>query len=274
MGFLHDPVLDLIIGIIVTIVVAFVVYLKQRSRKEIAYDVIANTPVLSIDKEVKGKLQVLYEGKPIDDARLVVLRIWNSGKSPISSIDYERPLTFDFGENSEVLDATIIETKPPDLKEDAAIEKSLNKAIVKPLLLNSNNSIKLKVLLTNFGGNIKASARISGINQILPPEEFPIRKRIRNAEEELKFSSKIAVLSLASLVIYSILVFAVFNIQVNNDSKSNLLFSYHLPIIWNIILSTIFYITFFGLSISILMIFYYSITLQISKYIERRKYKV
>src|SRR6266487_3666841 len=159
MDFLHDPVVDLIIGIVVTIFVAFVVYMMQRNRKEIAYDIIANTLVLSIDKEVKDKMQVLYESKPIADARLVVLKIWNSGKAPISSNDYERPLTFDFGEHAEVLDATVIETLPTNIIEEAVFEKSLNKVILKPLLLNRNDSIKLKVLLTKFGGHIQASER-------------------------------------------------------------------------------------------------------------------
>ena len=166
MTYLSDPALDTLIGIFVTILVAMVIYLLQRNRKEITFEVISDTLILSIGEEIKNKVQVIFGNKHISDARLVVFRIFNSGNVPILPTDYMENIKFTFGQKSEVLDAEILESKPTNIK--AFITHETNKVILEPVLLNSQESIKFKVLLINSKvGTANIAGRIVGINRNL-----------------------------------------------------------------------------------------------------------
>src|SRR5437868_10774181 len=123
MEFIRDQLWQFV-GVITSLIAigfSILFYLKQRRIKSISYEVISNVPVVSVEEEVKDKIQVLFNGKRIDDARLVVLRLWNSGNAPILSADFDRPIKFDFGEKAEILDAAILETTPESIKDEAAV---------------------------------------------------------------------------------------------------------------------------------------------------------
>jgi hypothetical protein len=189
MDFLRDAAWQFV-GMILALLGIFVsilVYLKQRQVKGIAYEVISDTSVLSIQEEVKGKIQVLYNGTPVEEAHLVVLRIRNFGTASVSPADYILPLTFDFGENAEILDTEILETVPNDLKKEIALDKSSHEVMMKPILLNSQDSIKLKVLVTRID-QINVGARINGMPRIYKSEELPRAKRSRAIKRALWIS--------------------------------------------------------------------------------------
>src|SRR5437588_43714 len=71
-------------------------------RKEITWKIISDTLV----SPAHDRVRILYNGETIDDARLVILRIWNIGNVPVLPQDYENnnPIEFDFGEKAKVLD--------------------------------------------------------------------------------------------------------------------------------------------------------------------------
>jgi hypothetical protein len=157
-------------ALIVTIVIAWI----QRRRKEIAYEVISNTLVIPELEEVSphttGILHVLFNGKPVKGARLVILKVWNTGNEPIDILDYAEPITFNFGEKAEVLNVAILETSKGLAKSNAekALDISSNKVILKPILLNHHASITLKVLLLGFDGKINTDeTSIKGVQYML-----------------------------------------------------------------------------------------------------------
>jgi hypothetical protein len=168
MDFLRDPLWQFI-GVIVAIIatgVSILLYLKSRNIKRLAYEVISNTPIISIKDEVKGDVQVLFKGKPIKDARLVVLRLWNNGNASISSSDYEDPIEFDFGGTAEILDASILGTVPEGLKDKISLQVNVGSISLSNHLLNKSDSINLKVLLTNYTEELKVRGHINGVKQI------------------------------------------------------------------------------------------------------------
>ncbi len=55
---------------VLTIIVTIMIYRKQLSRKSITYYVIADTPVLSLKDEVKGRVQISFDNKPVRDIRV------------------------------------------------------------------------------------------------------------------------------------------------------------------------------------------------------------
>jgi hypothetical protein len=96
-----------ILAIIVTVITSIVISQKQRMRKEITFGIISATPVLSVNEEVKSKVLVFYDGKPIRDMLLIVLRLWNSGNVSVLPTDYVETITFDFGTGAEILVVTL-----------------------------------------------------------------------------------------------------------------------------------------------------------------------
>ena len=149
------------------------IFIPQVIRKEISWQIISNTlvsPVAGNKVKNEDKVQIIYNGTPKSDARLVVVRLWNSGNVPISPQDYDNnnPIKFDFGEKAEVLDVEVLATSPSSLKDTVKEHLVLNdgSVLLDPLLLNRQDSIILKLLLAQFEGDVMVNARIAGVNQI------------------------------------------------------------------------------------------------------------
>lgn len=159
-----------ILGIVVALLLPIVLFIKQRDRKQISYEVTSDKSLLSIRKEVEGDVQVLFAGKPVSDLRQVVLKLRNTGNVPIEVKDYENnnPIEFDFGTKAEVLNAEILETIPMSLKDraEASLELENGKVRFEPLLLNARDCITIRVLLAGFNGDLNVIARIAGVQQI------------------------------------------------------------------------------------------------------------
>jgi hypothetical protein len=150
-----DPQLRLI-GVIVTLislVVLAIIYRMYRVSKEITYQVISDTTVLSVIEapEVKGRVKILLDNKPVKDVHVVVLRIWNSGTMPIERKDYDnnRPIQVDFGDEAEVLEAEVLDATTRSLKNEAAgsLKWDEKSVMLEPLVLNRKTSITLKTLV-------------------------------------------------------------------------------------------------------------------------------
>jgi hypothetical protein len=159
MQLLHDSIWQFI-GVLISligVIVSTVLFFKQRSRKKIYWEIDSNIPILSIEEE---EVDVLYKGKSVPDMRRVVLRIWNSGSTHILSNDFATSIKFEFGEKAEVLNARILKMIPSAINDSLLWDS--NYVILQPLLLNSDDSITLKVLVAKFNGEINGNARIVG----------------------------------------------------------------------------------------------------------------
>lgn len=174
MQFLNNPLwqftINATIGVL-TIIVTIMIYRKQLSRKGITYQVISDTPILSLKDVVKGRVQILFDNKPVRDVRLIILKVWNSGTVPILPTEYIDLVKINFGGNAEILDVELLETVPSDIKEKAksSLKIDVESVALEPLLLNGRDSLTFRVLLaqTPLTKVVKVNGRIVGINQIL-----------------------------------------------------------------------------------------------------------
>lgn len=188
MDFLRDPIWTFISVIValIAVCITIVIYLQQRNRKEITWGITSNTlvlPVPEVGEHAKSKLQVLFEGKTVDDLRLVILALNNTGDAPIEVKDFENntPISFDFGDTAEILYAEILETKPESLKSRVQVASKImypGKLIIEPLLLNSKDTFTFKVLLIKFDGHVNTFARISGVKDLQYITVEKIRDRL------------------------------------------------------------------------------------------------
>jgi hypothetical protein len=170
---LRDPLWQFI-GVILALIaigVSILIYLLQRNRKSLSYEVLSDTPLLTLKEELEGRLQILYEGTPIKNAQLIVIRILNSGNMPIPANDYERPLQFVFGNSAKILSAEVTDKVPDNLLANVTVTD--HGFELKPTLLNSKDSITVKVLVSDYQKILKADARIIGVKSVQPMNDFP-----------------------------------------------------------------------------------------------------
>jgi len=163
---LRDQVWEFVGGVflgLVAIIVTIILWRTQRRRKALSYEIISRTPLLSVEDEVKGKVQILFDGNPVQDIHLVVLKIINSGNVPIVSTDYERPVSLSFGENPRILTAEVSETDPDNL--EISVDIQATKVMLDPVLLNGGDSITLKFLVSQLD-EINIDGRIIGVKDI------------------------------------------------------------------------------------------------------------
>jgi hypothetical protein len=148
-----------------SLIVAVVAYHKQRNRKAIGYKIVSDIPILSISKEVRGRTEILFDGKPINYIHLLILEVRNSGDIPIVSDDFLEPITFSFGDRVEVLDAEIVEVDPSNLK--AILKQGQKNVSLEIHLFNKSDVIKFKVLLSDIKEYVRCEARIIGVKNMV-----------------------------------------------------------------------------------------------------------
>ena len=158
-----------------TIAAAFYISFKNKKLKSFRYEILTYEPILTSSEELRGKIKIYYETTQnnsiqIKDGFLFIIRLINDGNVPIKSDDFYEPVSIFFGPYSEVLSAEIIETNPRALNAELDTSRSKHKIYLKPLLLNQQDSITIKVLLTGFRASevssIKVDARIVDVPEV------------------------------------------------------------------------------------------------------------
>ena len=181
MPILSNPNFINFLVLLATIFIPVYVLKRQKLRKVITWQIISiSLPIVDVGEQ---KLQILYDGKPVNNLRQVVLKISNQGNMPIEATDFENnsPITFYFGKEAEVLNVEILDTAPSNFKARAegAFNVSQEKVNLEPLLLNSKDAITFKALVVKLvTDDIKTSARITGVKELVRLTPPIIRSRI------------------------------------------------------------------------------------------------
>jgi hypothetical protein len=158
----HDPVVLALTGVVATLlagvigaVLSFVIYRKQRVRREISYQVISDVPMVSVSKDLADKIDINFEEQRINNLRFLLIRIWNSGNIAVKPEDFDREIVFRV-DGSKVLNGEVIGTSPKDLIDANSINlliKSDSSSVELPkFLLKPEQSIDLKILYEGSKG--------------------------------------------------------------------------------------------------------------------------
>ncbi len=168
---LRDPIWQFAGAFIalIAIAVSVAVYFAQLQRKDITYELLSNTPLLTVSERGLGQIQLTYNSVPVENPRLAVIRLTNSGNVPIATTDYERPISFAFGEGTTVLSSAITAASPDNLNVSA--QNNGNIVVLQPVLLNPRDSLTLKLLVSGKGSGLRADGRIHGVRRIHPSVE-------------------------------------------------------------------------------------------------------
>jgi hypothetical protein len=155
---LRDPMVATILGI-----VAVGIALLARRRKGLSY-MLSDTPILGVHEiRNSGRVQILFDGAPVTEVHLVAITVKNSGNEPIRVEDFERPLQFSWAEPAKILAVEVIEICSESLRPK--IKHGANEIVLKPLLLNPGDWLRIKTLV-NQAGKLTVDARVVGVKRI------------------------------------------------------------------------------------------------------------
>ncbi|MGO9481167.1 MAG: hypothetical protein ACLP05_05240 [Candidatus Kryptoniota bacterium] len=146
------------------IIVSLLVVRWQRQRKSLSYDIPVSTQLLDVKEAVRSKLEILYEGKPVQDVHLLLVRIVNTGNLPILPNDYERPIRLEVGGKAQLLSCEVYDTSPKSLRVSPIIEG--NNVNLPAIMLNGGDAIVLKLIVSNPSGGLQVDGRIVGVREI------------------------------------------------------------------------------------------------------------
>ncbi len=159
---LRDPMVRTILAI-VAICVTLGLFLAGRRRKRLSY-LLSDTRVLGVHEAVNpSRVQILFDGAPVTEVRLVIITVTNWGNEPIRVDDFERPLRFSWSEPSKILTADVMEVSPESLQP--TIRAGVNEIVVDPLLLNPGDWLRIKTLIDQ-GSKLSVDARVVGVKRI------------------------------------------------------------------------------------------------------------
>lgn len=169
MGFVIDSSLTGLIGAVASVlavILTIIIYFLTRKKKVLAYEVLSEYPLISIDDQIsREELQILYGSKPVENVHLLLIKFVNSGNIPITKSDFERPITLRLKGESNVLSAQTIKSSPNNLNVRLSIEGQ--DITVDPALMNGGDFFTAKVLIGQYAiGSYEVDARIVGVKSI------------------------------------------------------------------------------------------------------------
>lgn len=178
MEFLRDPVWQFV-GAVIGLIGLVATILLARRKKRLSYRIRWIKELVSVDDAVRGSVKVSFNDAPVEKVHFVALSLYNTGGLSISKTDYETPISIQFGEQSQVLTASVGETRPKNLPVKLGItEKTVT---LEPILLNPGDSLLLSCLVNRLDQkNIGIHGRIVGLSDIkVLPDSDSTRKQAR-----------------------------------------------------------------------------------------------
>ncbi len=100
---------------VITLVLGVVTLYLARRRKLLTYEILSVTPLAAIKDDIGGRVQILFDLEPANDAQLLLVKFTNSGNLPIIFTDYERPVRVVLNKGVRILTAGITEVFPSSL---------------------------------------------------------------------------------------------------------------------------------------------------------------
>jgi hypothetical protein len=150
----YFDIVDIIIALTLGIP-AIILGFKQLGKKSFSYD-ITDTPIISINEKIDD-VAVTYKGRPVENLRVVIVRVWNSGNQAIKEEDFSVPVSFceeQLARGNSLVVAQVIEAPEAANAELYAyrIGHHSYKTALKKMLFNPGDSVTVKIIIADYGG--------------------------------------------------------------------------------------------------------------------------
>lgn len=169
----------------------------SRRKKELSYSHPIILDLVDPPAGYSGRMQLLFDGAPVEDVSLVEVDLHNSGTVEIGPSDFVEPVTLKFGAEAEVLEARVVSAVPADL--EACVQIHGETVILHPLLLNPKDLLRLRVIGTRIK-ELQVNGRVTGVPQII--EKHP-KVPGPTASEYLLLAVLLTALTVIALIVQS-----------------------------------------------------------------------
>jgi hypothetical protein len=159
------------IATICAIVVSILLWRLNQRNKSLTFEILSRHPLVNVRGAARRGLEVRYEGRHVEDAELILLRIWNNGHIPVNAGEFLSNLVIKLNPTAEVIAAGITETVPGNL-EDRSKSKQLiscaegERVEITPVLLNPEDSLTVQLLVRRAVGRLAVEGHVQGIARI------------------------------------------------------------------------------------------------------------
>ena len=176
LAILRDPAARTVLAVLAVCVTVSLFLLTQRQRRKALSYSVEETRVLSVHEEVKGRIQILFDGTEANDVSIIKIKVKNTGAEPIRASDFDRALRFQWDKSVRILLAEVVKARPLSLRP--TVTADVSDLVLEPLLLNRGDCIEIKALVSQ-GGAFSVDGRVVGIPQIKKQEKAePIVRRL------------------------------------------------------------------------------------------------
>lgn len=138
--------------------IGYVTYKSQQRKKQLEYLITSSTFV--VPHEVSDQLKVTYNHKTVNNAAVTIIRLVNTGNSPIELHDFNSNIVIEFENVNRVVSALSTKTRPINLAPKVTIKG--NQVLISPLLINAEDMIELQILTSGIPTKVHMDGRISG----------------------------------------------------------------------------------------------------------------
>lgn len=186
---------------LIAIIVTVVIYLVQRRKKALAYEILTYTPLVTVSEEAKDQIEISFKGRPVADVHLLLMRVWNNGNVQILPGDFVEPLGFCMADGVEILTVEVVKAEPEVLKPELCLQGAT--LGIRPLLLNGQDSITLKLLVAGGGEKevARCEGRIAGVRAVMRAEAYEDPGSKRKAIATGILGSVVTIWILATIVL-------------------------------------------------------------------------
>lgn len=193
------PIVLSILGIIGS----FSIYLLSKETRSFTYEIISFNKLLNLPNLIQlenkkllyhsvKNLSLQYKNKTIEDPYYTLIKLKNTGSSPIKTNDFESNIQIQFDQNVIIFESSILDKQPKELNTNISIVDS--KTIVKPTLFNPDDFITIGILSSAPSKNPIVTARIIGIKSL--------EGKVINSEKETR-SAGILLLIMAIFITWA-----------------------------------------------------------------------
>ena len=172
--FLHDPRFYGPLATSCGVLITLTLWLLSQRRKQLSYEILSNASLVNLLDDIKDRLTIQFDGAPVYDLHLVVVKIVNSGDVAIRSAEYEGKIAVVFSGDATILLADVEETRPKNLHERSLKDKEKKpliesfggqEVVLRPVMMNKGDYVKVRLLVNNPPGEPQLVGHIEGIHE-------------------------------------------------------------------------------------------------------------
>jgi hypothetical protein len=170
-------VFNFAVGVATIVGLPITIALQYRP-KSFSYTV-TDTPIVSIHQKIDD-VAVTYKGKRVENLRVVLVTVWNSGSVPIKKTDFEPPVTFcneRTARGNSLVVAEIINAPEASNAEVYSLKTGHHtyRTALKNMMFNPGDFVTVRIIIADYGGenlDINVTGRIEGVKAFKKEPSF------------------------------------------------------------------------------------------------------